>query len=321
MAALFNRKPGSTAIDFAGAAVGGARRFRDEYEKFSSGGDSSVQVIGWDEFLTPRHLVSREYTARNCEHVIAANNASFSLAGEKRTVLLRNALHFASSDEMKLAGGANRIDYQVPIIRALAHRADRIVVPCSAMADRVTTLYPKLSSRLEVRFHPVGRPFWAGAEPTAPREVLLPSLPAPYKRLGERVDDFIKATEGTDIVLRVTAGPDELGPVEEQDRVRLIGKLDPGTLSRHWEECAAVYFPTVIESFGYPLAEARCGGRHVIAADTSQNREIAGGALCSFEPGDCDSLGYAIGLAVGGVPSPDPAPFDPEHYFVNLLDF
>ena len=42
-----------------------------------------------------------------------------------------------------------------------------------------------------------------------------------------------------------------------------------------WSRCRAVYFPTGLESFGCPLAEARVNGVPVIARDTPQNREIA----------------------------------------------
>ena len=56
----------------------------------------------------------------------------------------------------------------------------------------------------------------------------------------------------------------------------------------------AVYFPGGLESFGYPLAEARAGGRPVIARDTTQNQEIAGAALCGYTPGDPASLELAV---------------------------
>ena len=60
----------------------------------------------------------------------------------------------------------------------------------------------------------------------------------------------------------------------------------------------AVYFPGGLESFGYPLAEARAGGRPVIARDTAQNREIAGPALCGYTPGDPASLELAVKTAL-----------------------
>ena len=45
-------------------------------------------------------------------------------------------------------------------------------------------------------------------------------------------------------------------------------------LSEWRKRSRAVFFPTDLESFGYPLAEARVNGQPVIACDTEQNREI-----------------------------------------------
>ena len=86
-----------------------------------------------------------------------------------------------------------------------------------------------------------------------------------------------------------------------------------------WARCRAVYFPTVLESFGCPLAEARISGRPVIAADTAQNREIAGPALCGYAPGDRDSLRSATERALTAEIAPDPGPFDPDAYFDWML--
>ena len=81
----------------------------------------------------------------------------------------------------------------------------------------------------------------------------------------------------------------------------------------------AIYFPTGLESFGYPLAEARVSGLPVIARDTALNREIAGPALYGYTQGDPDSLRHAVKVALTADVAPDPGPFDPEQYFGWLL--
>ena len=91
----------------------------------------------------------------------------------------------------------------------------------------------------------------------------------------------------------------------------MIGRL-PHTRLREWRtRSRAIFFPTDLESFGYPLAEARVSGQPVIACDTEQNREIAGRALCGYAPDDPGSLRRAVGLALTVQVLPDPAPFDP----------
>ncbi len=94
-----------------------------------------------------------------------------------------------------------------------------------------------------------------------------------------------------------------------------MGQLDHRDLRQVWARSQAIYFPTGMESFGYPLAEARVSGQPVIARDTAQNREIAGPALCGFSPGDQPRCVSAIALALTTEVAPDPSPFDPDAYF------
>ena len=102
-------------------------------------------------------------------------------------------------------------------------------------------------------------------------------------------------------------------------RIELVGRLPHSELREMQARSRAIYFPTDLESFGYPLAEARVSGQPVIARDTAQNREIAGPALCGYAPGDPDSLRRAVKAALTADVAPDPGPFDPDRYFGWLL--
>ena len=102
-------------------------------------------------------------------------------------------------------------------------------------------------------------------------------------------------------------------------RIEFLGRIDQRELRLAWARSRAIYFPTGLESFGYPLAEARACGMPVIARDTAQNREIAGPALCGFTLGDPISLGRAVASAMKAEVQPDPEPFDPDSYFDWLL--
>jgi glycosyltransferase involved in cell wall biosynthesis len=118
----------------------------------------------------------------------------------------------------------------------------------------------------------------------------------------------------------VTAGESEVPPdLASHPRIELLGRLSTAALRPLWERSRAIFFPTGLESFGFPLAEARASGRPVIARDTAQNREIAGPALRGFRVGDPDSLLHATGLALTDDVAPDPAPFDPLGYFDWML--
>src|SRR5207244_3120007 len=121
-----------------------------------------------------------------------------------------------------------------------------------------------------------------------------PVIFAPYKEMAERIDDWLAAVDGSfdDAVrLAVTASADEVpAALAAHPRLHLVGRLSLQRTRRLWARCRAVYFPTGLESFGCPLAEARVTGWPVIARDTTQSREIAGPALCGYQPGDRASL-------------------------------
>jgi glycosyltransferase involved in cell wall biosynthesis len=152
--------------------------------------------------------------------------------------------------------------------------------------------------------------------------ILVPVLFAPYKGMREHIAALLAALDAAASRARVavTALPAEAGAaLAAHPRVELLGRVSHAELRRAWGGCRAVYFPTGLESFGYPLAEARAAGYPVIARDSAQNREIAGAALCPFTPGDPGSLRAAAQQALTTTVTPDPAPFDPARYFDWLL--
>jgi hypothetical protein len=316
---------GRVILDVAGASIGGAGRFLREldawFERDPSRGDL-VRVVGRGQRLTPGWLVRRELAARGAARRFALNNASFCTPGGERVVLLRNALHFASQAELDAIGfvPSSYLRAQIPVIRALAHRADRIVVPCKAMAERVARHAPALRRRVVVRGHPVSAPRWS-EKPTDDRKtILVPITPAPYKNLDKHVVALLEATRGLDLRVVVTATPDQLPLVKEHERVDFAGLLTAGQMQPHWERARAIYYPTGLEAFGYPLAEARVDGRWIIARDTEQNREIAGPALAAYSISEVASLREAIGSVLASEdPMPDPAPNDPDSYFQWLV--
>ena len=117
---------------------------------------------------------------------------------------------------------------------------------------------------------------------------MCPVLFAPYKRMDERLAELLAAVDD-DGDRRSGCGspparrnlPPDLAS-QPPDRVPRAGSIST-ELRQAWARSRAIYFPTGLESFGYPLAEARANGQPVIARDTAQNREIAGPALCGFQ--------------------------------------
>lgn len=318
--------PTMTVVDAAGAQMGGAANLLGELRKYLSGNPGlPVRLIGLDRPLDPRWLVQREVIARGSHARIALNNVGFGL-GEGRVTLLRNALHFASAEELAALRyrPSRTLRAQTKIVRAAAQRSDLLVVPCSAMAERVVHHAPRLAKQLVVRPHPVSPSARTARGDRLPQDdpsILVPILNAPYKRLDEHIERLLAALDGCgrEATVVVTAHRHELPAAAVDPRVEFTGPLRGTQLEARWQRAKAIYFPTQLESFGYPLAEARVNGIPVIALDTSQNREIAGASLRPFWEDQPDSLAAAVHSALTRPAEPDPEPFSPRAYFDWLL--
>jgi glycosyltransferase involved in cell wall biosynthesis len=189
------------------------------------------------------------------------------------------------------------------------------------MQERIATVRPGLSSRVVVRPHPVSAvPF---SRPPGDPVILCPVLFSPYKQMEQRLTELLTAVgnlQDPTVRVQVTADTAEApSAVACHPQIELVGRLRNSELREVRARSHAIYFPTGLESFGYPLAEARASGQPVIARDTAQNREIAGPALCGYTLGDPDSLQSAVQSALKADIAPDPRPFDPDRYFEWLL--
>lgn len=315
----------AVVVDAAGARMGGAARYLHELRGYlGRTGRSDVQVIGSQRRVTPGWLVRRELAGGPRDRRVALNNVGFVARGGQRWTLLRNALHFLTEAEEAVlcpAAVPASVCRDARAVRLAARRSDVIVVPSTAMAARVTAVEPGLRGRIVVRAHPVS----ADPPPRPPRApmIICPVLFAPYKQMAERIGGLLQAvSELGDASVRVlvTAERAEVpAAIAGHPRTRLAGRLPYAELRALRARSRAIYFPTDLESFGYPLAEARVSGQPVIACDTEQNREIAGPALCGYVPGDPGSLRRAVARALTADVAPDPAPFDPDRYFGWLL--
>ncbi len=317
---------GTVVVDAAGARMGGAARYLGELRGYldrSRRGD--VTVIGVGRGLRPAWLARREASGAvlRARRRVALNNVGFCGPGGERWTLLRSALHFLTAAEeaeldTALAARARR---QAAIVRLAASRSDVLVVPSTAMADRVSRAIPGASDRVVIRPNPVsaGPPQAMDAEPA----IVCPVLFAPYKRMPQRLRELLTAldTHGDPRVrVWVTAEAGEVpADLAAHPRVDLLGRRGPQESAALVGRARAVYFPGGLESFGYPLAEARASGRPVIARDTAQNQEIAGPALCGYTPAGPGSLELAVKTALAATVTPDPGPFDPRAYFDWLL--
>jgi Glycosyl transferases group 1 len=314
----------AVTVDLAGGQLGGAARYRTELNGYlERRARHDVRVIGSRRHLGPAWLAAREATAMRRSRRIALNNVGFLTPGGARLTLLANALHFLTDPEMAALDPRARAatSRQARVVQRAARRSDVLVAPCTAMAERITAALPDVADRVVVRMHPVS----ASAVPSRPRGALIlcPVLFSPYKHMADRIGEWLASVNDVmddSVRLIVTASPTEVpASLAANPRLHFVGRLRVEQMRDLWSRSQAVYFPTGLESFGFPLAEARVDGVPVIARDTPQNREIAGPALCGYTLGDRDSLRCATNVALSARIAPDPEPFDPTAYFDWML--
>jgi glycosyltransferase involved in cell wall biosynthesis len=314
----------TVTVDLAGGQVGGAARYRTEFiEYLKRHARRDIKVIGTRRQLGLAWLAAREATAARRSRRIALNNVGFLTPGGERWTLLANALHFLDGQEAAALDPGTRaaMTRQAKIVHRAARRSDVLIAPCTAMAERISATLPDVADRLVVRMHPVSAP--AVPRPPEGASILCPVLFAPYKQMAERIAEWLAAVDDAldePVRLIITASATEV-PAElaASPRLCFVGQVDVTQAKDLWMRSRAVYFPTGLESFGCPLAEARVNGRPVIARDTAQNREIAGPALVGYTHGDPDSLRHATEAAMTAGVDPDPGPFDPDAYFDWML--
>ena len=102
--------------------------------------------------------------------------------------------------------------------------------------------------------------------------------------------------------------------------VRPIGRVTDTEISREFDKASVVFFPCIVESFGYPLAEARVRRLPVVAPNNPLSREVAGDALVGYSIGSRTSLTSALIQALDtNLSSLTQNPYDPDRYFQSLL--
>jgi glycosyltransferase involved in cell wall biosynthesis len=314
----------SVTVDAAGAQMGGAARFLVELHGYlERTGREDVEVIGSQRRVRPDWLVRRELSSHARNRRVALNNVGFFTSGGPRWTLLRNPLHFLTEAEQARLDPDVRavIRRKSAVVHLAARRSDVIVAPSTAMTERIAVVRPDLISRVVVRPHPVSVP----ATPLQPGGpiILCPVLFAPHKQMPRLLADLLTAVgalRDPSVRVWVTALTTEVpAAIACHPQVELVGRLPHSELRDLQARSRAIYFPTDLESFGYPLAEARVSGQPVVARDIALNQEIAGPALCGYTLGDPDSLRRAVEAALTAQIAPDPEPFDPDRYFGWLL--
>jgi glycosyltransferase involved in cell wall biosynthesis len=81
---------------------------------------------------------------------------------------------------------------------------------------------------------------------------------------------------------------------EVSDAVEVVGPLEKEETQQLYRDADIFVFPSLTESFGFPLVEGMAHGLPIVAADTPVNREICGEAALYFRPLDPEDLAEKV---------------------------
>lgn len=82
--------------------------------------------------------------------------------------------------------------------------------------------------------------------------------------------------------------------------VRLIGEVPPDVLSALYDMCTVFAFPSILEGFGLPVAEAMAHGAAVVTSRGTSTEEVAGDAAWLVDPLDVASIARGLADALAG---------------------
>lgn len=277
----------------------------------------------WWEQVTLRNYLRRE------KPDILFSSANFGMVGcpVKQILLIQNALYFSENFEklfLRMYSPRIRTSYYLRrwLICESARHADLVIIPSQATLDALTR-FASIPAR-KVLVNPFGQPppcsAWGEKEPanaqrrsdeSDPVKLLYVSYYMAHKNLttllkampllngrGNRrfhlTSNLNPTAEGANWI--VTANTD-LGLVNQDhgpDCVRLIGPLTAGETDKLYSQFDIFVFPSLVESFGFPMVEAMAHGLPVVAANTPINREICGEAAVYFSPLDPEDLARQV---------------------------
>jgi len=240
-------------------------------------------------------------------------------------VLERNPVYFCP---FYLASLGRARSLEVAATRAVAHAvmrgATRVITPSAAMREMIRACYPGLAP---AKFCVVPHGFGDAA---FPRAVSLP-VGAAARMAGSTGTRLLYVThaasyKGVDLLLEASRVLRDDGlltattwiTVAREDwpagfaayaafierhylrtQVRLLGRVPHDAVHLVYAAADLFVYPSLCESFGFPLVEAMAAGLPVVAADLPLNREMCGGAAVYYAPRDAGALAREVARVAG----------------------
>jgi glycosyltransferase involved in cell wall biosynthesis len=282
--------------------------------------DSLLRRLRWDQ-ITYRSLLE-EFRAD-----ISVNALGFGplFPGIPQCTFLQDSTYFCAMRRYQRSTvDRARTQLQRWLLTAVMKNSARIVVPSDALADSVSKAAGRLAPKIVVLRDPFEAEY---IDPRSRTETLDPpsgNIPAtilylshlePHKAHSFLPDVASELRRLTSTPIRFIVAIDRRDSPRLYDeflrKVELTGTADVFEIRSRmpYDEVPLVFqrshvffFPSLCESFGYPMAEAGAAGLPVVAADTAVNREMLGEDALYFEPGRADKAAEALSRLITDEP-------------------
>lgn len=262
---------------------------------------SDVKASGFQKLLFD-FVTGRKYIhSLEPDVVISLQNIMTFGVKVPQLVLIHQAIPFQNTKKYSFFKKGERklavIQHLIgAIIKRSAKKSDRVIVQTQWMRRAVCE-----SCRLQPDKVVVATPNVKGVGVTtaAFREdrFFYPTIPQSYKNNGAILEaSRLLSQKGLEHTVTLT-----LPESNSREHVRCVGRLPYEQVLEHYAS-STLLFPSYLETFGYPLAEARKVGTVILAADTPFAREVLAGYENGyfFDPFRPEELAELMEQVIGG---------------------
>ncbi|MEG3149795.1 glycosyltransferase family 1 protein [Sphingomonas sp. ZT3P38] len=265
------------------------------YRYLDFGLDTSWQQALWIATDRPR----AEHWWREAEIVYCPAESYVPTKRARNVVTLHDASYFEPSALPRGAGFARQKAKWQMLYRKLERKADLFHTVSQFSADRIAHFYPAMRDRLRVVHNGVTERFFQPPNPAGETElvrlgldgrpfILLPGglsyrknadvALAAWPRLRQLHPDLLLVVAGQ-CDPAYAARAEAIGP-----SILMAGFVSDDMLCSLYHAARLVWFPSLYEGFGIPVAEAMVCGAAIVASASSSIPEVAGDGALLADP-------------------------------------